>query len=132
MEPNFKAVGKPEAIVKKLLASSDDDLCVIKESESFFDDEAQERFDDDLVEIDTTFDDVLAKLIKTQGKPVFSGRDKDKKFPKWGQTGYRVAFWKVGKRILYLHLSHVDKEMPLELLIGVVGDPPPKDWFVGC
>ena len=47
-----------------------------------------------------------------------------------GQRQSLQSGWKNGKRILYLHITHVGTVAPVELTLGVVTGPP-KNWAFG-
>jgi hypothetical protein len=126
------AIAKPKAIVDRLLQTKEDDCHSLAISDIYdLEDGDEEHFEEALVSINRDFDAVLARLSASLGNPVFAGTDKDKKCPIWATTGYRVAYWKNGKRIVYLHLTHVGTVAPLELVLGVVTGPP-KDWAIGA
>ena len=125
------AIAKPKAIVDRLLQTKEDDDHPLAISDIYdLEDGDEALFEEALVAINRDFDAVLAKLSASLGEPTFAGTNKDKKFPIWASTGYRVAYWKNGKRIVYIHITHVGTVAPLELVLGVVTGPP-KDWAVG-
>lgn len=76
------------------------------------------------------FDRVLAIVTERLGVPTFVGTPDDKKFPIWGSAGYRIAYWKNGKRHYYLNLTHIDKEAMMTLDLGAITGPP-KNWIAG-
>jgi hypothetical protein len=126
------AVAKPGDAVERLLKTGEDS-CHSLAVTDIFDLEAgdEPRFEQAMAAIDRDFDQVLAKLSASLGRPAFKGTDKDKKFPGWAGTGYRVAFWKKAGRIVYLHVTHVGTVAPVELNLGIVKGPP-KNWAAGA
>lgn len=121
----------PSTILEELLACEEIEAeRTLVRSHSFFDSEEAADFDSMLLALVGTFDDTLSRLVISLGQPAFVGTPTDQGFPLWAQTGLRVAYWKLRDRVVYLHITHVDKEMPLELTIGVVTGPPDM-WFVG-
>jgi hypothetical protein len=125
------AIARPGVVVDRLLQSKDDVCHPLAISDCFdLEDGDEERFEEALAAINRDFAGVAAKLSASLGEPAFAGTDKDKKFPTWAGTGYRVAYWKAGKRIVYLHITHVGSVAPVELNLGVVTGPP-KNWVVG-
>jgi hypothetical protein len=125
------AIAKPGTVAEQLLASREDACHPLAVSDCYdLEDGDEERFEEALTAIHRVFDQTLSKLSASLGEPVFAGTDKDKKYPPWAGTGYRVAFWKNAKRIVYLHITHVGSVAPIELNLGVVTGPP-KDWAVG-
>ena len=121
----------PTLVAAQLLESGDhDDSVVLLESEDFSDDESAYDFDSELESTIVAFEDVVRKLVGVYGKPSFTGDHTDDEFPSWGRSGYRLAYWHVHERILYVHITHADKEVPLELTLGLV-DGPPDGWFIG-
>lgn len=121
----------PVELSAQLLKSEDhDNEVVLAETEDFLDDESMGEFDVRFASIVQEFSEVEEKLIEAFGKPAFTGDDKQPEFPKWAASGHRLAYWNVDDRILYLHITQTDKELPLELTLGVV-DGPPDEWFIG-
>ena len=126
------AIARPANVVDRLFKNKEDECHSLAVSECYdLEDEDEELFEEALAAINRDFDQVLARLSASLGKPVFSGTDKDKGFPPWAGTGYRVAYWKNAKRILYLHITHVGTVAPVELNLGVTTGPP-KNWAVGA
>jgi hypothetical protein len=125
------AIAKPGAIVERLLETKDDACHSLAVTDCYdLEDGDESLFEDALVAVNREFDGVLVKLSASLGKPAFAGTDKDKGFPAWAGTGYRVAYWKCGKRVAYLHITHVGSVAPVELNLGVVTGPS-KNWAVG-
>lgn len=121
----------PALVAAQLLESADhDDSDVLFESEDFSDDDSAFDLDSELQSTTGVFDDVVGKLTGVYGKPAFTGAHTDDNYPSWGRSGYRLAYWNVAQRILYVHITHADPEVPLELTLGVV-DGPPEGWFIG-
>jgi len=131
LEYDKVAIAKPGDIVERLLETKDDTCHSLVVTDCYdLEDGEESLFEEALVALNRDFDGVLTKLSASLGKPAFAGADKDKKCPIWASTGYRVAYWKEGKRIMYLHITHVGTVAPVELNLGVVTGPP-KDWAVG-
>jgi hypothetical protein len=131
LEYDKVAIAKPGVIVDRLLETKDDTCRSLAITDCYDLEGGDESlFEEAVAAINREFDGVLAKLSASLGVPAFAGTDKDKKFPPWAGTGYRVAYWKRGKRIVYLHITHVGTVAPLELNLGVVTGPP-EDWAVG-
>jgi hypothetical protein len=125
------AIAKPGIIVERLLRTKEDACHPLAVSDCYdLEDDEEPLFEEALAAINRDFAGVLARLAASLGEPAFAGADKDKGFPTWAGTGYRVAYWKNGKRILYLHITHVGTVAPVELNLGVVTGPP-KNWAVG-
>jgi hypothetical protein len=125
------AIAKPKIIADRLLQAKEDTCHPLAVSDCYdLEDGEESLFEEALIAVNRDFDGVLAKLSAALGEPAFAGTDKDKKFPPWAGTGYRVAYWKDRKRILYLHITHVGTVAPVELTLGVVTGPP-KNWAVG-
>ena len=125
------AIAKPDAVVDRLLKSKEDSCHSLATSDCYdLEDGDEAKFEQALADIQRDFDSLVPKLSAKLGEPVFSGGHQDKKFPTWAGTGYRVAYWKSSKRLVYLHITHVGSVAPVELNLGVVTGPP-KKWFVG-
>ena len=125
------AIAKPRVVVDRLLQAKEDGCHSLAVADCYdLEDGEESLFEEALVAINRDFAGVLAKLSASLGEPAFAGTDKDKKFPPWAGTGYRVAYRKTGKRIVYLHVTHVGTVAPIELNLGVVTGPP-KNWAVG-
>ena len=131
LEYDKAAIAKPGVIVERLLGTKDDACHSLAVTDCYdLEDGDESLFEDALVAVNREFDGVLAKLSTTLGAPAFAGTHKDKGFPAWAGTGYRVVYWKSGKRVAYLHITHVGSVAPVELNLGVVTGPP-KNWAVG-
>lgn len=121
----------PAETSQQLLHAEDhDNEVVLVESEDFFDERAMDEFDSRFDAMVEEFGEVEGKLNEVYGVPEFSGSSASPQFPKWAASGHRLAYWNVDGRILYLHITQTDKELPLELTLGVV-DGPPKGWYIG-
>ena len=127
----MKSKTSPTELSVQLLESEDhDNEVVLTETEDFFDDEAMEAFDSRFELMSQEFVDAENKLAEVYGNPIFTGDNKQPDFPKWAASGHRLAYWNINNRILYLHVTQTDKELPLELTLGVVDDPP-DEWYIG-
>ena len=125
------AIARPGAVVERLLGTKDDACRSLAVTDCYdLEDGDESLFEEALVAVHREFAGVLARLSAALGEPAFAGTNKDRKFPPWAGTGYRVAYWKTGKRVVYLHITHVGSVAPVELNLGVVTGPP-KDWAVG-
>ena len=125
------AITKPRVVVDCLLQTKEDGCHALAVSDCYdLADGEESHFNEALVAINRDFENVLAKLAASLGEPAFAGNDKDERFPTWAGTGYRVAYWKNGKRIVYIHITHAGAVAPVELNLGVVTGPP-KNWEVG-
>jgi hypothetical protein len=124
-------LARPQGVADRLLQAKDDSAHSLAVTDCYdLEDGEEEQFEEALAAVNREFDGVLARLTAALGEPAYTGTDKDKKFPSWAGTGYRVAYWKSGKRIVYLHITHVGSVAPVELTLGVVTGPP-KNWAVG-
>lgn len=125
------ATTDPVELCAQLLASEDhDNEVVIAETDDFLDENAHGKFDSRFQSVARKFDSVEQQLCAEYGDPVFCGDKGQADFPSWASSGYRVAYWNINARTLYLHITQTDKELPLELTLGVV-DEPPAQWFIG-
>lgn len=126
------AISDPKSIIDPWLTAKKDDCHPLAVTDCFDLEGGDQRpFSEALAVVNKHFDTIVLKLSKAYGEPTFSGTDKDAKFPAWAGTGYRVAFWKTGKRIIYLHITHIGTIAPVELNLGVVTGPP-RNWLAGA
>lgn len=115
----------------QLLKSEEhDNEVVLLETEDFLDDNSMSEFDSRFELMSQQFAKTEKELAEAYGEPEFTGDKQQPEFPKWAQSGHRLAYWYVNDRILYLHITQTDKELPLELTLGVV-DGPPAQWYIG-
>lgn len=127
----MKSQTSPTELSAQLLESEEhDNELILAETEDFFDDDSLRDFDTRLELMNQEFEEAEKKLAEVYGPPEFSGAKNHPDFPQWASSGHRVAYWNVNGRILYLHITQTDKELPLQLTLGVV-DGPPDQWFVG-
>ena len=125
------AIAQPGTVAERLLQTPEDSCYWLAVSDCYNLEAGDESlFEEALDTINHDFDRVLATLSASLGEPAFVGTDKDEQYPTWAGTGYRVAYWMNGKRILYLHVTHVGTIAPLELNLGVVTSPA-RNWVVG-
>jgi len=121
----------PGEVAPQLLNSEEhDNEVVLLETEDFYNDEAMSEFDTRFEAMVQEFAKAEEKLGEIYGTPAFTGDENQPEFPQWANSGHRLAYWNVDGRILYLHITQTDKELPLELTLGVV-DGPPKQWYIG-
>lgn len=127
----MKSEKSPAELSVQLLESDEhDNELVLTATEDFYDDVARSEFDSRFEAMASEFSEAQEKLAEIYGQPVFTGDSNHSEFPEWASSGHRLAFWNVGGRILYLHITQTDKDLPLELTLGVV-DGPPKEWYIG-
>jgi len=63
-------------------------------------------------------EDLVADLTAVWGEPEFHGRWDDDDYPEWAFHD-RIAFWQREGRYAYVAVRHEDKELPIELVLGV-------------
>ena len=95
------------------------------------DDEQQAMaFAERMNELGKAFEKAETQVANVLGAPSLTAAPCDGKLPPWAQSGYRLSSWNVGERMIYLHVTHRNTELPLELTLGVVTGPP-TGWVIG-
>ena len=81
-------------------------------------------------ELGKAFEKAERQVVDVLGSPSLTAAPCDGRLPPWAQSGYRLSSWKVDERMIYLHVTHRNTELPIELTLGVVKGPP-TGWVIG-
>jgi hypothetical protein len=92
---------------------------ILRETRDFWDDdwdydEMEALFDELVAEMDA----LVAGLTTAWGPPAFHGRSDDAGYPEWAFHDV-IAYWPRQGRYAYVAVVHEDKELPIDLRLGV-------------
>jgi hypothetical protein len=105
-------------ILQTLLAAPEEGQHLLRETRDFWEDYDPDEMDALYYELVAEMNVIVESLTAVWGVPDFHGRWDDADYPAWAFHDV-IAYWERQGRFAYVAVRHEDKELPIELMLGV-------------